>query len=102
MVEGGRCDSERRHADYESGEKRDRRIATRAAEEGAERGREWERIFFSQVKSHEPFEKLIKEVPGASLETEKTNGIWAFDKDKAQNAKPPFSKLSEELKDGWK
>ena len=65
-------------------------------------GREWERIFFSQVKSHGPFERLIKEVPGASLETEKTNGIWAFDQGKAQNAKPPFSKLSEQLKDGWK
>ena len=68
----------------------------------ASEGREWERTFFSQVNSMEPFEKLIKQVPGGSTETDQTNGIWVFDKGKATNAKPPFNKLSEELKDGWK
>ncbi|KAK5169696.1 Oxysterol-binding protein 4 [Saxophila tyrrhenica] len=64
--------------------------------------REWERRFFSRVKSLPVFEKLIKEVPGGSLEQDQTNGIWVFDQEKAKEARPPFSGLSEELKDGWK
>jgi hypothetical protein len=68
----------------------------------ASEGREWERVFFSKANSMEPFEKLIKQVPNGSTETDQTNGIWVVDKEKATNAKPPFSKLSEELKDGWK
>jgi len=69
--------------------------------EGSE-GREWERRFFSRVKSLPVFEKLIHEVPQGSLESDQTNGIWVFDGEKARDAKPPFSGLSEELKDGWK
>ena len=65
-------------------------------------GREWERLFFSRAKTFGLFEKLIKEVQGGSLEEDQTNGIWVFDQDKAKDAKPPFSKLSEEMKDGWK
>jgi hypothetical protein len=65
-------------------------------------GREWERVFFSKVNSLEVGEKLLKEVPNGSLEADQTNGIWVFDQGKATNAKPPFTKLSEEFKDGWK
>jgi len=46
-------------------------------------------------------EKLIREVPGGSLEADQTGGAWAFSQEKAKNAKPPFSKLSEDLKNGW-
>lgn len=65
-------------------------------------GREWERVFFSNVKSLAIGEKLMKEVPHGSLEADQTSGVWVFDAEKAKNAKPPFSKLSEQLKDGWK
>ena len=65
-------------------------------------GREWERVFFSRANSLAVFDRLIKEVPSGSLEADQTNGIWVFDPAKAKDAKPPFSKLSEELKDGWK
>lgn len=65
-------------------------------------GKEWERRFFSRAKSLPVFEKLIKEVPHGDLEMQQTNGIWVFDAEKARDAKPPFSKLSEEMKDGWK
>jgi hypothetical protein len=63
-------------------------------------GREWERTFFSKANSLPVFEKLIKEVPYGSLEKEQTGGIWVFDQAKASNAKPPFSALSQELKQG--
>jgi oxysterol-binding protein-related protein 9/10/11 len=68
----------------------------------AQEGREWERRFFSRVKTLPASEKLIKEVPSGTLEADQTNGLWSFDQEKAKDAKPPFSKLSEELKDGWK
>jgi len=68
----------------------------------ASEGREWERRFFSRVKSLPVFERLVKEVSGGSLEADQTGGIWSFDQEKAKEAKPPFSKLSEELKDGFK
>ena len=68
----------------------------------AKDGNEWERRFFSRVKTLPIFDQLIKEVPQGSLEDDQTNGIWVFDKDKAKDAKPPFSKLSEEVKDGFK
>ena len=69
--------------------------------EGSEK-REWERRFFDRAEKLPLLEKLVKEVPYGSLETDQTNGIWVFDQEKAKNAKPPFSPLSEELKDGWK
>jgi len=31
------------------------------------------------------------------MESDQTNGGWVFDAKKAENAKPPFSALSEEL-----
>jgi oxysterol-binding protein-related protein 9/10/11 len=64
--------------------------------------REWQRRFFNKVDKQPLFERLIKEVPYGSLEQDQTGGIWVFDQVKAKNAKPPFSPLSEELKDGWK
>jgi oxysterol-binding protein-related protein 9/10/11 len=67
-----------------------------------EEGREWARRFFKRVDKLPIFDKLIKEVPYGSLEADQTNGIWVFDTEKAKNAKPPFCRLSEELKDGWK
>ncbi|EME41754.1 hypothetical protein DOTSEDRAFT_73974 [Dothistroma septosporum NZE10] len=65
-----------------------------------EAGKDWNRTFFSQAKSLPIFEKLIKEVPSGSLEQEQTGGIWVFDQEKAKNAKPPFSQLSAEWKQG--
>lgn len=64
-------------------------------------GRDWERIFFTKIDKLPIFEKLIREVPHGSMEQEQTGGIWVFDQEKAKNAKPPFSPLSEQLKDGW-
>jgi len=60
-------------------------------------GKEWERRFFSRAKTLPVFDKLIKEVPYGSMESDQTNGGWVFDAKKAENAKPPFSALSEEL-----
>lgn len=62
---------------------------------------EWERRFFSRAKTLPVFDKLIKEVPYGTLEKDQTDGIWVFDQEKAASAKPPFSPLSEELKNGW-
>jgi len=64
--------------------------------------REWERRFFTRHNDLPIFEKLGKEIPGGSLEADQTNGVWLFDENKARDAKSPFCKLSEELKDGWK
>lgn len=64
-------------------------------------GKEWQRIFFTKTEHDPAFEKLIKEVPGGGLDKEATGGIWVFDVEKAKNAKPPYSPLSEVVKDGW-
>lgn len=64
--------------------------------------REWERRFFSRHDKMAVAEKLIKEVPGGTLEQDQTNGVWVFDPVKAKDAKAPFSALSEQLKDGWR
>ena len=68
----------------------------------ASENREWERIFFSKARSIPVSEKLVKQVPSGHLDGDQTNGYWVFDQEKAKNAKPPYSGLSEELKDGWK
>ncbi|KAF4550896.1 Kes1-like protein [Elsinoe fawcettii] len=52
-----------------------------------EEGKEWQRRFFTRVEKDEIFEKLIKEVPGGSIEADQTNGIWIFDAKKAQDLK---------------
>lgn len=49
----------------------------------AAEGREWERRYFTRVKHNLAFEKLIKEVPGGSIDEDQTNGIWEFDTKKA-------------------
>lgn len=65
-------------------------------------GREWERRFFTRVDRFDYFEKLIKEVPGASIDSDKTNGVWEFDREKAKAARPPFSSFSVQLdNEGW-
>ena len=63
----------------------------------AAEGKEWERRFFSKAKSLPAFEKLIREVPGGSVDADQTGGIWVFDQEKARNAKPPFSELSAKM-----
>jgi hypothetical protein len=68
----------------------------------ASEGREWERTFFSKANSLPAFEKLIKEVPHGSLESDQTGGVWVFDENKAQKAQPPYNPVSEELKGGLK
>ncbi|KAF2863846.1 Oxysterol-binding protein [Piedraia hortae CBS 480.64] len=67
----------------------------------AAENREWNRIFFSGAQSAPVFERLSKEVPSAKLEADQTNGVWAFDVQKMQNARPPYSQLSVELQNGW-
>ncbi|KAF2226275.1 hypothetical protein BDZ85DRAFT_48190 [Elsinoe ampelina] len=52
-----------------------------------EEGKEWQRRFFTRVEKDEVFEKLIKEVPGGSIEADQTNGIWVFDPKKATEQK---------------
>ena len=59
-------------------------------------GKEWQRRFFSRAKTLPIFDKLVKEIPGGSLEADQTNGIWVFYQEKAKNAQPPFSALSKQ------
>lgn len=57
-------------------------------EEKAE-GREWERKFFSRTAEFPLFEQLAKKI-GESVNDDQTNGVWCFDKQKAEAAKPPY------------
>ena len=53
-------------------------------------GREWQRRFFKRVSLPCPtFEKLARPI-AEKIESDKTGGVWRFDSDKAQSAKPPF------------
>jgi hypothetical protein len=54
-------------------------------------GREWERLFFTRTKTHPVFEKLAGSI-GETLDSDKTDGVWMWDAQKAENAKPPFKK----------
>lgn len=61
--------------------------------------RTWERRFFNCVdpKEDEMFMRLatmldLTEGNGSGLDTEKTNGVWRFDKEKAKDAQPPYHK----------
>ncbi|KAF2735051.1 oxysterol binding protein-like protein [Polyplosphaeria fusca] len=56
-----------------------------------EEGREWERRFFSRADTSALFEKLAGKL-GEPLNDSLTNGVWAFDAEKASQAKPPFHK----------
>ncbi|GFF36899.1 protein KES1 [Aspergillus udagawae] len=54
--------------------------------------REWERRFFKRVDEtvDEEFQRLARMVGLTSLESDKTGGVWRFDKERAANAKPPY------------
>lgn len=52
-------------------------------------GREWERVFFTRQKTDEIFTSLGQGKLGQDVEAAKTDGIWRFDKSKAE-AKPPY------------
>ncbi|KAI9725334.1 MAG: Oxysterol binding protein [Chrysothrix sp. TS-e1954] len=54
-------------------------------------GREWDRIFFTRTEKDPLFSALASKI-GVGAELEKTNGIWRFDQQKADSAKPPFRK----------
>lgn len=54
--------------------------------EEKEENREWDRRYFSKKERHELFERLNKEIPGGEIDSEKTNGIWFFDAQKAATA----------------
>ena len=55
----------------------------------AAEGTQWQRTFFSRVQSDPLYDKLAK-VTGEKIDSDKTNGIWRFDAEKAKNAKRPF------------
>ena len=50
---------------------------------------EWDRAFFTRVTEFPLFEQLAKKI-GESINDNQTNGVWVFDKQKAQAAKSPF------------
>jgi oxysterol-binding protein-related protein 9/10/11 len=52
--------------------------------------KEWQRTFFSRVKEDAVYDKLAK-VTGEKIESDKTNGIWRFDAEKAKSAQRPFT-----------
>ncbi|KAE8146556.1 hypothetical protein BDV25DRAFT_48768 [Aspergillus avenaceus] len=57
-------------------------------------GREWERRFFNRVDENEDqgFSQLAKKAGLASLESEKTGGVWRFAPERANGAAPPYHK----------
>lgn len=64
-----------------------------------EEGREWERRFFKRVdeKEDELFMRLARMIgilngPNGGVESDKTGGVWRFDKERAIDAKPPYHK----------
>ncbi len=52
-------------------------------------GREWERKFFSRSEQFPLFEQLAKKI-GEPINDNQTNGVWNFDKAKADAAKSPY------------
>lgn len=61
-------------------------------------GREWERRFFNRVDTDDEttmrLEKMLQLY--GNLDTDKTNGIWRFDRQKAADAKPPYHNVGGE------
>lgn len=47
-------------------------------------GKEWERRYFTKVASEPKLEALFKQIPGAHIDADQTNGIWVFDENKAK------------------
>lgn len=67
-------------------------IETRQREmrkEEKEAGREWERTFFTRSDTFPTFKALAAKI-GEPINDSQTNGVWAFDQSKADNAKSPF------------
>ncbi|KAF2872070.1 hypothetical protein BDV95DRAFT_571327 [Massariosphaeria phaeospora] len=50
--------------------------------------REWDRRFFSRADKFARFERLAAKI-GESANANLTNGVWVFDQEKANQAKPP-------------
>ena len=61
-------------------------------------GREWERRFFRRVDSDDEsvvrLEKMLQLY--GNLDTDKTNGIWRFDRERTVDAKPPYYSVGSE------
>ncbi|CAD0114394.1 unnamed protein product [Aureobasidium uvarum] len=55
-----------------------------------EQGSEWHRRFFNRVPNSPRFDAMIHQVPGGSLEADKTNGVWEFDPARAMAANPAY------------
>ncbi|CAD0085452.1 unnamed protein product [Aureobasidium vineae] len=55
-----------------------------------EQGSEWQRRFFNRVSNSPRFDAMIHQVPGGSLEADKTNGVWEFDPARAMAANPAY------------
>ncbi|KAL1311431.1 hypothetical protein AAFC00_001592 [Neodothiora populina] len=51
--------------------------------EEKESSREWERAYFTKQDRHELFEQLSRHIPGGEIDSDRTNGIWFFDANKA-------------------
>ncbi|KAF2828707.1 Oxysterol-binding protein [Ophiobolus disseminans] len=54
-----------------------------------ESGKEWERKFFTRAEQFPLFQKLAQKI-GEPVNDSQTNGVWAFDQEKASAAKSPF------------
>lgn len=50
-----------------------------------EENREWDRRFFTRVAENAEFEKLVKQIPGASADAGQTDGIWLFNAEAAKS-----------------
>lgn len=68
-----------------------------------EAGIEWERRFFKRI--NEADDKLFMRLAtmldlihgdGAGIESDRTGGVWRFDKERAKDAKPPYHKVGSE------
>ena len=60
-----------------------------------EEGREWQRIFFSRTETFPVFEALAAKI-GENIDSDKTNGVWKFDLEKAKTAKKPYCKQNDQ------
>ncbi|KAF2426249.1 Oxysterol-binding protein [Tothia fuscella] len=58
-----------------------------------EDGREWNRFFFTRAKSDPVLDALAPKL-GEIIESDKTDGVWLWDAEKAKNSKPPFKNRS--------
>jgi hypothetical protein len=68
-----------------------------------EEGREWPRRFFKRINEKEDpmFMRLATMLDlthgnGAGIESDRTGGVWRFDKERAKDAKPPYHAVGSE------